>query len=265
MRPPPFAPGARAALVVAHPGHELRLFHWLHLARPVVSVLTDGSGAAGASRLGSTTRILDAAGARRGPLYGATSDRRVYQAILAGDEEFFRARLEVLAESLAAEAIDHVVFDAAEGFNPVHDLCSLLAAAAARLASARRGTSVRAWDFPLEGRPDACAPALLPRAVTWRLGPPDLRRKLDAISAYDELRDEAARALGQLGREAFAVERVRPATRGRLDPSPSGAPPDYESYGRARVDSGRYATVIRYAEHVHPLVDAIDALAASPV
>ena len=264
MRPRPFAPRARVALVVAHPGHELRLFHWLHLTRPVVSVLTDGSGAAGVSRIGSTTRILDAAGARPGSLYAALSDRRVYQAILAGDEDFFRERLEVLAEGLAAEAIDDVVFDAAEGFNPVHDLCNLLAAAAARRASKHRGLPVRAWDFPLEGRPDACAPALLPRAVTWRLGPLELRRKLDAISGYEELSGEATRALAQLGREAFAIERVRPATRGRLDPSPCGTPPDYESHGRDRVDSGRYAAVIRYAEHVRPIADAIDALVASP-
>ena len=34
----------RAALVVAHPGHELRVHGWLEVARPVVCVSTDGSG-----------------------------------------------------------------------------------------------------------------------------------------------------------------------------------------------------------------------------
>jgi hypothetical protein len=37
-------PDGRAALVIAHPGHELRALHWLRLSRPCVFVLTDGSG-----------------------------------------------------------------------------------------------------------------------------------------------------------------------------------------------------------------------------
>jgi hypothetical protein len=39
---PSALPDGKAALVVAHPGHELRVFHWLRLARPCVFVLTDG-------------------------------------------------------------------------------------------------------------------------------------------------------------------------------------------------------------------------------
>src|SRR5207253_5484219 len=38
----PALPGGRAALVIAHPGHELRVYHWLRLARPSVFILTDG-------------------------------------------------------------------------------------------------------------------------------------------------------------------------------------------------------------------------------
>ena len=37
----------KAALIVAHPGHELRVHHWMELARPLVLVLTDGSGRQG--------------------------------------------------------------------------------------------------------------------------------------------------------------------------------------------------------------------------
>ncbi|MSQ47696.1 MAG: hypothetical protein EXR78_04785 [Deltaproteobacteria bacterium] len=53
-----------AALVIAHPGHELRLHGWLQHARPWVSVLTDGSGHADHSRLDSTTTLLHDVGAR---------------------------------------------------------------------------------------------------------------------------------------------------------------------------------------------------------
>src|SRR5260221_8686768 len=54
----------RPALIIAHPGHELRVHRWLEKTRPLVLVLTDGSGRTAQSRLASTTRILkQAAGA----------------------------------------------------------------------------------------------------------------------------------------------------------------------------------------------------------
>ena len=55
-------------LVVAHPGHELRVYGWMMQARPVVHVLTDGSGADGESRIGSTTALRPDVGATRGSI-----------------------------------------------------------------------------------------------------------------------------------------------------------------------------------------------------
>src|SRR5437879_291791 len=49
------------ALVICHPGHELKLFGWMTRARPVVHVLTDGSGSSKRSRLKSTERVLESA------------------------------------------------------------------------------------------------------------------------------------------------------------------------------------------------------------
>src|ERR1700755_481943 len=63
-----------AALVVAHPGHELRLYRWLEIARPLVCGVTDGSGS-GRARLQSSTEILDAIGCTAGSVMGAVSDR----------------------------------------------------------------------------------------------------------------------------------------------------------------------------------------------
>jgi hypothetical protein len=64
----------RAALVVAHPSHELRLHGWLEQARPYVCILTDGGGRAGEPRLARTTEVLFRAGARHGAIYGRLSD-----------------------------------------------------------------------------------------------------------------------------------------------------------------------------------------------
>src|SRR5262245_39398749 len=83
--------GRRAALVVAHPGHELRIHHWLERARPLVFVLTDGSGRNESSRLASTSATLERVGATSGQLYGRFSDRELYRAILAGEADRFVA------------------------------------------------------------------------------------------------------------------------------------------------------------------------------
>ena len=83
--------GLRAALVIAHPGHELRIHHWLERAKPRVFVLTDGSGHTNRSRLGQTAALLDAAGALRGSMFGRFTDREIYRAILASDVDAFIA------------------------------------------------------------------------------------------------------------------------------------------------------------------------------
>src|SRR5216684_7212977 len=68
----------RSALIVAHPGHELRAHGWLELAKPTVFVLTDGSGRTARSRLGSTRDVLTAAGAKPAGIYRRFTDADVY-------------------------------------------------------------------------------------------------------------------------------------------------------------------------------------------
>src|SRR5436309_14218796 len=77
-------PEGNAALVVAHPGHELRVHHWLESTHPRVFVLTDGSGARNEGRIESTSNILRRVGSTSGSIYGAYTDRRIYQLVLDG-------------------------------------------------------------------------------------------------------------------------------------------------------------------------------------
>jgi hypothetical protein len=79
----------RTLLVVAHPGHELRLFGWMCEARPELVVLTDGSGSIGQPRVESSHRVLDASGAVETGLFGLHSDQDYYTALLNGDNAFF--------------------------------------------------------------------------------------------------------------------------------------------------------------------------------
>jgi hypothetical protein len=254
---------ARWALVVAHPGHELRLHHWLETMRPVVAVLTDGSGPGDVPRIEHTTRVLEDVGARRGGVYAALTDRQAYATLLDRSVEPWLSLVERLTDDLVGADVTDVVYDGAEGFNPVHDVCNLLGSVAARRAGERLGRPVRAWDFPLEAPPDDCPPELLAGASTCRLDAHAFERKLQAIACYEPLAPEVERAYATHGRRAFAVERLRPARRGSLDHRPGEPPLQYEVYGRQRVASGRYAHVLTHATHVRPLVEALDRRAAT--
>ena len=100
--------GERAALVIAHPGHELRVHGWLEQARPEVFVLTDGSGHTGRSRLASTSRLLARAGARPGCIYARLTDRDLYATLLDGQLDVFVRLAVELGEALAHSEV-HVL------------------------------------------------------------------------------------------------------------------------------------------------------------
>lgn len=91
---------SRAALVIAHPSHELRVHGWMQKARPRVFVLTDGSGREAQPQLASTTKTLEDVGAQTGSVYGRVSDRDIYNAFLRRDFSFFIGLAEELAERL---------------------------------------------------------------------------------------------------------------------------------------------------------------------
>jgi len=244
----------KAALLIAHPGHELRVHGWLELTRPLTFVLTKGDGAAGHSRLASTTKVLTAAGACSGAIYGRFDDRRIYTALLDRDETLFLGLLDELVTSLVEFDVNYLAVDAEEGFNPSHDVCRYLAEAGVRMASRLSGRVVSGFDFPLVGPPDDCPEELRDDAMRLRLDDQALARKLAAAHNYPELQGEVASALERNGAEAFRVECLRPlASSGRR----AAGRPFYEEYGKRQVEAGRYAEAIRYDRHVWPIRDSL--------
>ena len=174
----------RAALVIAHPSHELRVHGWLELARPLVFIWTDGSGRSGPPRLDWTTRVLVQAGATPGAIYGRLTDAAVYAAVLQRDYDLFINLTNELAGELLQEQIEYVVGDALEGHNVTHKVGRLMTSAAVEMASRRSGRPIPNYDFTVVGRPDDC-PAEL-RAQAWRLSLDDesFRRKLAAARSH---------------------------------------------------------------------------------
>ena len=240
-------------MIVAHPGHELRVHAWLEQARPTSFVLTQGDGAAGVSRLPSTTAVLTRAGAPVGGVYGLLKDREIYAALLERRHDVFLRILDALADGLVASQLDCVVSDAEERYNPSHDVCRYLASAAAAIASRTTGRDIEGFDFPLIGAPDRCAAELCSRARWIQLDEEALARKLSAAQNYPELTQEVDAALATVGAQAFRTECLRPWTSPGAE---DGTRPFYEVYGERQVTAGLYSDVIRL-EHLLSLRDAL--------
>jgi AcrR family transcriptional regulator len=245
----------RAALVVAHPGHELRVHRWLELTRPVVYVLTDGSGNHGVSRLASTTALLDRAGATPGSIYGRLSDRELYQAILSRDLDLFTALADELAQGLAD--VDVLAGDGVEGYNPGHDVCRLLLNAAVLRLEAE-GQRIANFDFPLVGAPDECPAGEGGAALRLELDEEALQRKLAAARTYPELAGEVEAALAAHGSNRFRSECLRPVRYGLDIVGLTSHPPFYETHGERRVAVGLYDQVIRFQDHLAPLAAGLE-------
>lgn len=247
--------GAPCLLVAAHPGHELRLHAWLVRATPRVVILTDGSGGVGHPRLASSAGILAAAGSTRASIFGRFSDREAYALLLDGNVPTVLGLADEIRAEIAERGIRDVVSDAAEGFNPVHDLATALAAAAVERVRRRGpGAPLRHFEFLLEAAPDAGRDE---GAFVLELDDEQFERKIAAARAYEELRFEVDRAFELHGARAFRREIVRPVASDPFREFREGREPMYERIGRSRVADGRYERCLRFGEHFLPALDAL--------
>lgn len=248
---------AKSALMIGHPGHELRVFHWLEMQRPLVCCLTDGSGSLGVPRIDSARRLLAKSGASPGSIFCPLSDKQVYRFILDGNSDFFAGLVDELARIWIAAEVDVVAGDAAEGFNPAHDLCRFITDAAVARVQFLCGRRLTNYQFLLEGRPDACPAHLRESAIWLHLDEQALARKMAAARDYPELKPEVELAIQHFGTEAFALECFYPSDTCSMLELWKNEAPSYERYGRLRVQEGRYKEAIFYREHILPIVRAI--------
>ncbi len=262
--PEPLDSYRRAAMVIGHPGHELKVCGWITTHHPRVYVLTDGSGQNGVSRLSATENLLAELGAERGEIFGAATDAEIYEAILEQRVSFFLNILDAMAESLVSHSIDFVAGDLSEGFNPTHDLCRELIDAAVALAQRARNISIPNYGFSLTEGESSYAPSHDRDCMHLRLDRDLLRRKLQAARRYAELSGEIQSAIQNYGEEYFGVECLK---KNNLTAPPLWAKsgkPHYERWGEQRKAEGKYSSVIRYREHIVPIMTAIREHAGIP-
>jgi len=236
----------KTLLVLAHPGHELRVFHWMECVSPEVFILTDGSGGSQVPRTSYSEEVVARAGAKAGQPFGAMSDRLWYDAILAKDPDPFRQFADAVFN--AAEGADAVavVADAVDGYNPVHDLTSAIGAS---VNMRLRQAGIAVTDFLVS----AAVPGVTAcEALEVRLDADARERKLNAVRAYAPLADEARRVLAEAP-ESFSHEVLH-----RQDFHwPDDFVPFWEKLARDRVSTGRYTRAITYRDHVLPIARAL--------
>src|SRR6267142_170157 len=178
----------RPVLIVAHPGHELRLFNWMERESPLVFILSDGSGGAQSSRLDYSISAIRAAGATLIEGSGQRSDREWYASILAGDVSAFMEVADAIAAAALTKQAPLVVSDAADGYNPLHDLCQAIGSAVVT----RLARDARPPKFLVS---PATAEAIGTESIAWKLEDEAALRKHQAVSAYFPLAEEAAQLL----------------------------------------------------------------------
>lgn len=244
----------RWALVIGHPGHELRAFHFCERAHPSIAVLTDGSGSHGIPRIAETRQLTVDIGASPAAVFGMLTDRDAYALLQAGDAAPLMQVVDRLSSGFLANRITAVLTDAAEGYNPVHDLCRALTEAAIH----RCGRPMELFEFDLAGSPRGTGDG-----IHLELDDAAFGRKLAAVERYSALAAEAAAAFEHYGADAFRTEFLRRAAPIAL--AAADYVPYYERVGNERVREGRYATVLRYGTHVRPVIEAIlrESLAAA--
>jgi hypothetical protein len=258
-------PSGPAALVVGHPGHELRVHGWMEGQLTHVFVLTDGSGRTDQERLFATRDLLENLPASELANFGGLPDRTFYQMLLNARLDVFRQLAEDLAAALIATGVQYVVGDAADGYNPAHDVCRLLINTAVTSIANRTGRRLANYEFLLVGDPQGQFGKSAGQAVHMRLSAEAFARKLAAARRYEQLRGEFDDAIMTVGLDAFGIECFRPTPQPILWFRRSKTPPNYEQHGERRAAEGSYRQIIRYRRHVEPLIAHLASWAEGPV
>ena len=227
-------------LILAHPGHELRIHHWLEIAKPRVYLLTDGSGGKETSRTRYSRDLVDAAGATRGAVFGDIPDGAWYEALLAGNHDFLVGVFSRMRDDLATAKNVQIVSDAVDGYNPIHDLAYAFGQALCRGLgkTAKVGKQLCSAAVPnVAGRVE----------VAIQLSQAARARKMVAVETYSPLADEARRILE---RDPQCFDRENLISQD-FDWNSSWIP-EWELIGKQRVADGRYRKCITYRENVQP-------------
>lgn len=242
--------------VLAHPGHELRLFRWLELLKPRVSILTSGSRQGESmDRLAASRALVASVGGEIGPLHGVTLDRDLYRLIMDGDPTPFAGWIDRLRDAWIASPPATVVTDSWQFYSVAHDLTHLMARVAIAEATAATGRAIECLEYPV-----------VPQSMVERRNGPvvhsvvldeaGMQRKVATASAYPDIAGELAELIALAGLAGLCEETLhRPGPLDGLVPD-EGTKPLFETFGEQRREAGLFSDVLRW-RHLEPIVTAL--------
>jgi len=248
---------SKVALILGHPGHELRVFHFLSTYKPRVYILTDGSGNDLESRVHRSVRVIEQAGASLSGVAGKFSDKEIYRIIREGDLAPLYQTIDEIIADMIAHDIDAVAGDSIEGFNPTHDLCRYMINSIVKNYSKRVQKAVPNFEFYLDGPPHICPEKLKEESLWLRLSDEEFERKYEACKNYPEIMVDLEALIAKHGKAMFQVECLWPVKDMNKYSSWTTTEPYYETYGKKKISSGTYQEVITYESHLLPLAKEI--------
>jgi hypothetical protein len=109
---------ASTIMVFSHPNHEVAVLGTILRLRPHIIYLTDGGGEARVDQTKQALQDYQPASVH----YLNHSEQSLYDALVVGDAEFYRALASEVGDIIAKLGGEVVYCDAVEFYNPVHDI-----------------------------------------------------------------------------------------------------------------------------------------------
>lgn len=246
----------KTLLIIAHPGHEIAAYHAVRLFKPHIYCLTDGSSGTGQARHWDCHHAL-----RKQHLNGYSNIKEilkeeiVYQAILSQNYIFFRKKIvDPLREFITHISPEKIIFDAYEGYNPIHDLLSFLVNYICCKFSDKK--EVCLMELKLTDNQYLSHRELPHQAKSKLLVMPDFHKnKYDYAQFLSSYIKEIPQDLEILKKMCNQEEIYL-----TLDPNDSiktfffEKSPFYEYHGKMRVREGKFSQVIEFEKHILPLI-----------
>jgi hypothetical protein len=246
----------KSALIIGHPGHELRAFKFLKDSKPDVYILTDGSGQNNESRLYQSIKLIESLGATYKNTFTPFTDKELYNIILSGEIDKIKHVKEELLILIKENNYDEIYGDALEGFNPTHDICRyIINGIVAELEKSNPSKSILNYDFVLDKAPDIVSQKEQEHNLSFELSPLELEMKIKAGLNYPELKTEIEMAIERFGVSSFSWESYCRITDLNQIINWKNSLPYYEEIGRQRVASGAYKTCIEFEKHIRPIAE----------
>ncbi|QWK79624.1 hypothetical protein [Ochrobactrum sp. BTU1] len=234
--------GDHNILILAHPGHELRIHHWLEINTPTVYLLTDGSGGQMASRVHFSKDLIDRCGASSGAVFGEISDKDWYASIMAGKNDLLAKTIQTIVDDAPKNCRVQIVADALDGYNPMHDMAWFIG----KIVHHRIAQHATALPFLASAATTNVQGSV---ELSLQLNAEARARKTMSVKSYTPLAEEARRILEQ-DPLAFDEERlISQSFDWKAEYKPL-----WEKIGRQRVNDGIYSDCLTFQQHVRPLL-----------